>query len=230
MVLHKLFCSFSETSVFVQQTVPLTVWPWLRATEQCSCKTEWSMFCRRVYYVREGMTNLANWLSVTWEQPRDPGDRVLLILWCPTESCHWESHNNTIQTALPRLPCPVLSWKLPIYLEMFSIYLEKKVPEQTRNPLLPQWILLSRLPCISAYTYRYVCLPRQHLALCKSAQSEILQENPSSQINSSTRYWFCSHIQFQFATPFCFVQELPGQEVGTQLEIESRHRNWRVWR
>lgn len=36
----------------------------------------------------EWMPNLANWLSVTWGQPRDPGERVLLLPGCPTESCH----------------------------------------------------------------------------------------------------------------------------------------------
>lgn len=33
------FCSCSQTSASVQQTVPSTVWPWLCATGQCSCKT-----------------------------------------------------------------------------------------------------------------------------------------------------------------------------------------------
>lgn len=189
MVLHKLFCFFLRRLPLCSKLSPILCDP--GSVQQSGVPARLNGLCSAEEFIMWGewMPNLANWLSVTWEQPRDPRDRILLIIWCPTESCHQESHGmiNTIQTALPHLPFPVSSWKLPIYLEMFSIYLENKVLEQTRHPVLPQWILLSRLACISAYTYRYVCLPHQHLALCKSAQSEMLQENPRSQINSNPR-------------------------------------------
>lgn len=160
------------------------MWPWLCATGQCSCKTEWFLLSRRVYYVR-GVNAKSSELAFSYLGTTQRSWRQ--GLGDPLVPHRIMSLRVTIQTALPHLPYAVSSWKLPIYLEMFSIYLENKVLEQTRHPMLPQWIILPRLACISTYTCRSVYPPHQQLALCRSAQSEILQENPRSQINSNPR-------------------------------------------
>lgn len=98
---------------------------------------------------------------------------------------------------------------------MFSIYLENKVLEQTADiPCYQSEIFSPGWPAsISAYTCRYVYLPTSTW-LCAGQHSQ----RTCRKTQGSQRTILLPH-PIPTVTPFCFVLELPGQEVGTQVEL-----------